>query len=221
MSLGRLNLPRHITAEKNWDMFHLHKLADPFDRATRAVDLGCGGLCTLKLLCAMGFQNLHGVDLNVRCVDRAAQLIHMWRSRTLNPPFKLHRMDLTHTRFAAGSFDLATCVSVIEHGVSFQAFLSEANRILKPGGLLFVTADYWEDAVDVSDVSDQYNLPWTILARQDIERLIDLADQHGFQLYEDEDNRAIPTCDERCIVWQQKEYTAIAIALIKKDSSAT
>ena len=184
------------------------------DRSARAVDLGCGGLCTLKLLSAMGFSDLHGVDLNVRCVDRAAQLLHMWRGRTLTTPFKLHNRDLTRTRFADASFDLATCVSVIEHGVSFERFLSEANRILKPSGLLFVTADYWEDPVDVSDVPDQYNRPWTILSRRDIEQLLALASQHGFELCEND--ATIPPCDDRCIVWQEKEYTAIAIGLVKK-----
>jgi len=212
--LGNKDLPRHITAEKNWDLSQLHTLCCSLDRTARIIDLGCGGLCTLTLLSAMGFENLLGVDLHVSCVDRCRQLRRMWRDRTAKPPFRLYSRDLMRTGFPAASFDLATCISVIEHGVDSEIFLREASRILKPGGLLFVTADYWADPTDVPDAPDQYGQAWRILSRKDIEDFLTLAGRRGFEPYE---GSLIPDCADRCLLWQKKEFTAIAVVLRKTD----
>jgi hypothetical protein len=38
-----------------------------------------------------------------------------------------------------------TCLSVIEHGVDVSRFLWEAQRILRPGGFLIISTDYWTE----------------------------------------------------------------------------
>jgi SAM-dependent methyltransferase len=210
--LSLRELPRHRTSEKDWDLFHLQAVSSSLDRGARIVDLGCSGAHSLKLLWAMGFENLCGVDLHIGIPDRCSQLVRMWRSRTFKRPFKLYRQDLANTRFAADSFDLAMCVSVIEHGVDSEKFLRESNRILKTGGILFVSADYWQEPIDVSDVPKQFGQEWKIFCREDVEGFLELAGRYGFELYEDS---AIPSCGNRCLVWQKKEFTAIAIALRK------
>ena len=210
--LALRDLPRHRTSEKDWDLFHLQSVSSSLDRGARIVDLGCSGAYSLKLLWAMGFEDLHGVDLHIDIQGRCSQLVRMWRSRTFKRPFKLYRQDLTNTRFAADSFDLALCVSVIEHGVNFEKFLRESNRILKTGGILFVSADYWQEPIDVSDVSKQFGQEWKILCRKDIEDFLELAGRYGFELCEES---AIPSCGNRCLVWQKKEFTAIVIVLRK------
>ena len=52
--------------------------------------------------------------------------------------------DLTALGFADNSFDLITCVSVLEHiqAPSDQTALRELVRVLKPGGQLILTVDY-------------------------------------------------------------------------------
>lgn len=52
--------------------------------------------------------------------------------------------DLTALRFADDSFDVITCISVLEHiqAPSDQMALRELTRVLKPGGQLIVTVDY-------------------------------------------------------------------------------
>lgn len=48
-------------------------------------------------------------------------------------------------------FDILTCISVIEHVKDTRAFFRACHTLLKPGGLLFLTTDYWDaDGPDVA-----------------------------------------------------------------------
>jgi SAM-dependent methyltransferase len=53
------------------------------------------------------------------------------------------------TGFPGGSFAVATSMSVIEHGVDLPRFFAEAARLLRPGGTLIVSTDYWPNRIDV------------------------------------------------------------------------
>ena len=44
--------------------------------------------------------------------------------------------------FADGSFDVVTCVNVLQHVADTQWLLSEARRVLAPGGLLAVAVPF-------------------------------------------------------------------------------
>jgi len=50
--------------------------------------------------------------------------------------------------YAAGAshnqFDILTCISVIEHVEEVRKFFRACHMLLKPGGLLFLTTDYWD-----------------------------------------------------------------------------
>lgn len=43
-----------------------------------------------------------------------------------------------------GQFDILTCISVIEHVKEVRPFLRACHMLLKPGGLLFLTTDFWD-----------------------------------------------------------------------------
>ena len=43
-----------------------------------------------------------------------------------------------------GQFDILTCISVIEHVEEVRKFFRACHMLLKPGGLLFLTTDYWD-----------------------------------------------------------------------------
>jgi SAM-dependent methyltransferase len=210
--LCRRDLPRHATGEKNWDLRHLCELVASLPRDARVVDLGSSGVNTLKVLHAMGFKNLRGVDLDMRWSDRARQVVQMWRERTLKPPYRLSRGDLMRTRFRAESFDVATCISVIEHGVDVEKFWRECRRILRPGGLLYVTTDYWQDKIDLKDDPGAFGLSWRVFSREEIEHFIKLGGNFGFSLYEE---AVIPKCRERCVVYHQQEFTFVAMGFKK------
>ena len=214
--LCRENLPTHQSPEKNWDFYQIYEVAKDLAPTADMIDLGCAGSNILKLLSAMGYTNLRGIDLTVSIMDRLRQGIRMWRNRSFRRPYRISRQDMTQTRFADGSFDLAVCVSVIEHGVDWSRFLAEASRILKPGGRLFLTTDYWEDKISVDAAIRDFNLPWMICSRVEMEELIRTAKNHSLALWEE---CAIPDCGDTCVVWNQKEYTFLCIVFRKEGVS--
>ncbi len=47
-------------------------------------------------------------------------------------------------------FDYITSLSVIEHGVNIENYFKEMNRVLKKGGMLLTSTDYWYDKINNS-----------------------------------------------------------------------
>jgi SAM-dependent methyltransferase len=209
-SLAAAGLPRHSSPEKNWDLFLLQTLLRGMPKDRAIVDLGCGDLSTLKLLDALGFRDLHGVDLSIPVRAYVSQTVRMLRRRTMTPPFHLHRGDMTRTHFPDATFDLATCISVIEHGVDVEAFFREVARILKPAGRLLVTTDYWEDGIEPATTVQPFGLPWTPFSREGVVQLVETAGTAGLML---EEGAEIPPCRDRCVVWNGRAYTFIALVL--------
>ena len=56
--------------------------------------------------------------------------------------------DLAQTTYGSSAFATVSCVSVIEHGVELGPFFLEMHRVLKPGGVLALSTDYWPDPTD-------------------------------------------------------------------------
>ena len=75
--------------------------------------------------------------------------------------------DATDTRFDTESFDAITCLSVVEHGVDLDGYFREAARILKPGGALVTSTDYFPDPVDTAG-KHAYGVPVKIFDRDEI-----------------------------------------------------
>jgi SAM-dependent methyltransferase len=104
---------------------------------SRVLDAGCGASIFPVYLAKQGHR-VTGVDLEVPDgLDRMHD-VHI----------DYVRAGITELPFPDCSFDAVFCISVVEHlghdGV--QAALSELRRVLRPGGRLLVTTDYYEDA---------------------------------------------------------------------------
>lgn len=211
--LSKEGLPKHLSSEKNWDLSQLYNIIKSLPRDANIIDLGCGQLWTLKLLHAMEFNKLSGIDLTISWKERLRQAIRMWRGQSFKLPFNLYKGDITNLQFPDEAFDLAVCVSVIEHGVDHEKFISELNRVLTPGGLLFITTDYWEDEIESYNKHNPYDLPWKIYSKKDIEDFVRLLKHHGFVPYLDEE---IPGCSDRCIVWNEQEFTFLNLVFKKQ-----
>lgn len=195
-------LPNHLTVQKNWDQWLLARCLSASDRQCSIIDLGCGDCCTLELLAALRFQDLHGVDLTVQ-------------QPSSDRPYQLHQGDLTATPFPEQAFDCAVSISVIEHGVDLSRFFRETYRILKPGGFLFVTMDYWQEKIDIDSSIKPFGLSWNIFSLVEVQAMIALAQQQGFELASSPE---IPSCTERTVNWYGQQYTFMAIGLIKPGS---
>lgn len=202
LELQTQGLPTHITVQKNWDQFLLYQLLMHRDRRSAILDLGCGDCCTLDFLAALGFTNLHGIDLQIK---QSAD----------NLPYTLYEGDMTHTAFSDEFYDCTVSVSVIEHGTDLDAFFKEAHRLLKPEGLLFVTTDYWADKIVIDDSIRPFGLTWSIFSEAEIQAAIAVANEHHFALKQ---NVKIPACAAETVSWYEKSYTFIALVFEKSRS---
>ena len=117
-------------------------LARRLARAPRILDVGCGtgGTSVALALSDLGAEEVVGVDASVEAV-RAATV--RGKGYGLDGPRLrfLHVTAGTLLPFEAGSFDLVTCVSVLEFVTApggREGLVAEMLRVLKPGGHLFL-----------------------------------------------------------------------------------
>jgi ubiquinone/menaquinone biosynthesis C-methylase UbiE len=99
----------------------------------RVADIGCGAATQCMLWAADGHL-VQGVDINER-------LIELGRSRASESGVSVNlsvgsAVDLP---WPDDSVDICLCPELLEHVSDWQKCLDEVRRILKPGGLFFVT----------------------------------------------------------------------------------
>lgn len=201
--IQHIGLPPHIDVHKNWDHALLYDLIHHQERFASIIDLGCGDCCTLDFLAGMGFNNLHGIDLQLKPKNK-------------NAAYSLYQGELTKTPLLDNSCELAVSISVIEHGVELPIFFAEVSRLLKTGGLLLLTTDYWSQPLSIDSSIRPFGLEWKIFCSSQIKQLIAEAKANNLVL---EENEGIPACSEQPITWYGYNYTFIAL-LFKKSQTA-
>lgn len=148
---------------KNWD---LTKIIPYLDEGN-ILDMGCNDSFILHNCAALGLGGIrYGIDL----IDTASI-----------PGCKFFQGDLMHTPFESGLFKSLTCLSVVEHGVDFDALAKECSRLLSSGGKVFITFDYWDPKINTSTMR-LYNLPWNILDKNEVNTLVDACAKHQLVL---------------------------------------
>ena len=198
---------------KAFDFINRHGSKD-----NSALDVGTFKCRILELLYKKGYRKLYGCDLapvewrrriypylfNFRLGDLALSMLGV-------PPIRLSKQNLENTWYRSGSFDFITSLSVIEHGVTLENYFKEMSRLLRNGGYLINSVDYWPDKVD-TEKADLYGLKWNIFDRKEIEELVRLAGKFGFMLTEPIDF----TYKDPVIELKDRRYTFIFFVFQKK-----
>ncbi|MBC7660081.1 MAG: class I SAM-dependent methyltransferase [Chitinophagaceae bacterium] len=96
-------------------------------REARILDVAAGSGAFLARLRALGFANLHGIELDIK--DFKLDSI----------PIESFDLNLDFADRYNEKFDLITAVEIIEHLDNPRHFLRELRKLLRPGGYLLVT----------------------------------------------------------------------------------
>lgn len=107
---------------------------DGLGKHAAILDYGCGYGRTLQELAQRGFDNLTGIDTSPAMIDRARQAHTGIRFTVLDTPPLLPYPDATFD--AVVLFAVLTCIPGEE---AQHRLVAELNRILKPGGVLYVS----------------------------------------------------------------------------------
>lgn len=203
----KLRLPLHRAPEKNWDhLAAVYALAGAMPPSARILDAGAEFYSNLlPALCALGYRHLYGMNLAFTEAARRG-------------PIRYLPGDITRTGFANEFFDAVTCMSVIEHGVPLEAYFREMFRVLRPGGLLITSTDYFPDPIDTQGKT-AYGAPITIFSRAGLEEILCRARTCGFETT----GPIAAECQQPSVRWEAYalEFSFLLFTLRKPDAGAS
>lgn len=195
----RCGVKNHEDQAKNWDsliaLWYASMYCDP---ALPVMDVAATeGSSVLPALAGMGYQNLISINIdepNPRTVDGVSYQVG----------------DCTGTDFPEAYFGFISCLSVVEHGVDIDAFFKESYRILRPGGVLVVSTDYWQDPVETYG-QQAFGVPVKVMDMNDIARFIQVASSYGLEIT----TNVSMQCQDRVVNWIGMDYTFINLVFKK------
>ncbi len=99
-------------------------------RGKDVLEIGCGSGYGAALLHDLGPKSYLGLDLMAEQIELA---------RKHHPQFEFHVQDATDlSQFADASLDVVIIFGVLHHILDWRAAIDEIQRVLKPGGSLFL-----------------------------------------------------------------------------------
>jgi SAM-dependent methyltransferase len=113
-------------------------------REVRVLDAGCGSGRTLDELCDYG--TVSGIELSEAGVEAARRRGHE----------DVRRGRVERLPWPDATFDLVTCLDVVEHTDDDRATLRELRRVTRPGGWLLVTVPAYQALWSAHDVVNDH-----------------------------------------------------------------
>ncbi len=201
-----LGLPSHHDPPKNWDTLKaLFYILKNNDLETPVLDAGSSAnSAILKWLSLLEYKNLYACDIREK------------NTRYDKGRINFSVQDTAATNYPDNYFQAVTSISVIEHGVPLDRFAKEMHRILRPGGYLLVSTDYWSEFIDCSGIFPygEENPEMKVFQPNEIENFCKIAESCGLSLCGPLDLKT----EERAVRWDRvdREYTFAFIAFYKK-----
>lgn len=141
-----------------------NRLKELRDRCSgaRLLDLGCGTGFILRLAHDL-FQQLDGVDVTQAMLDRVD---------ISSGNISLHNASAEAVPFDDNTFDVVSAYSFLHHTEDCLRVMAEAERVLKPGGLLYVDLEpnkiFWDYMTSLEEISGDKLSPWVLQARNSV-----------------------------------------------------
>jgi 2-polyprenyl-3-methyl-5-hydroxy-6-metoxy-1,4-benzoquinol methylase len=93
----------------------------------RILDIGCGLGFFLEVAQELNWKT-YGTEYTETAVEKCSQ-----------KGITMYKGDLTEIEFGELTFDVITCIEVIEHIQDLKSFMIGIKKILRPGGILYLT----------------------------------------------------------------------------------
>ncbi len=116
--------------------------------ALDVLDIGCGAGAQGQLWLERGHR-YRGIDINQPLIQLAQERA---RQQHLNAEFKVG--SATQLPFANASMDVCLLPFLLEHVVAWEACIDDALRVLRPGGLIYIST-----TSSLCPSQDEFNLP--------------------------------------------------------------
>lgn len=201
-SLRKLKLNPHNDQPKNWDCYRAFSfILKHGDKKAKILDVGCAHYgVILQWLELYGFSNLYGCDIAFKKDFQRGKI-------------RYTNQDLQKTNFESASFDFITSISVIEHGVDVDAYFREMGRLLKPGGYLLTSTDYWPEPINTTRLYPYGRElgEMRIFTKNDVENWVGKAKTYALELLEPIDF----SYKDKVVWWQRvrKRFTFVFFVL--------
>jgi SAM-dependent methyltransferase len=176
----------------------------PLAVGSRVLDVGCGA-SIFPLFLANSGHRVVACDLQVPARPAGC------------PNLSYLRGDLTALPLASGTFDAVFCISVIEHlqPERIATALAELRRVLRPGGLLLLTTDFYRQAgaeLWYEGPGPPFRVNWQVFDEQHLrQRILSFP---GFKAVGDIDlNIDWATVQPRMRRFHGYPYTSVGVAL--------
>lgn len=129
---GEFFVPGEADARMEADHLERYRFAGQYVKGKSVLDIACGMGYSAPLYLEAGATDYLGVDLNPEVLQAARANFGSERSH-----FEVGDI----TKFECGrQFDVISCFETIEHVPAYEAALVNLHRLLKPGGMLFVSS---------------------------------------------------------------------------------
>jgi hypothetical protein len=94
----------------------------------------------------------------------------------------------------------------MEHGVNLESYFKETWRILKPGGLLVTSTDYWQTPTETGG-RHFYGVPIHAFTEEEVLNALHLAKRNGFAMT----GPIELSCNEKVVYWGEVDLDCIFV----------
>lgn len=155
---------------------NLKKHIEPEGR--KILDVGTGFGYLLEVASEMGF-DCRGLDISEKAVEISSKKF----------PAKITKGNLISANYDSEYFDVVLMVDVLEHIANPHKIISEAQRILKPGGLLFIISPNSSSVTRFLSGKNWFQYKYEHVMFFNKKSLKYLLEEHSFELLEFKLNR--------------------------------